>query len=569
MSSHSEHVLQQLCSQLEYGFLCDCSIAVGDVRFRAHRVVLAACSSYFHKLFVNQPAESSLVALSPQAVSPDHFDLILQLMYTGRLGSPPADPERFHASLRFLKLYNAGRFLPPGDRNAEEASLLASTKPLVFGVQLYPERAASESLGPANESLGPANESLGPTNESLGPASVSLGTATCSQVPVAVKAENPEEASDQRAGLGSVEEEQPHADKEHPRPQAECPFFCPLCGLAFERAQRLQDHLSSCCSGPFQHEPAIKREEEEAERPSLDGRPREGGHAEAEEGGCRPWAPEGEDYELEEGEVRFPGDDDLVLENATDDSFSSTESSLEGDGEGSGRSEPSEEEAGGGGPSEASLSSLGLGRSPCQAARRRGKAWSCQACEGCCLAEERSWGRSCKKKRLKRRSKEGEEPAAAPSALLQEAERPQPAPKLVQGPGELAAARGLSERLACPAYARAFPWELRMQLAGRAEGVVGGARFGCTICGYRSRRKHAHLRHLASHLLPGQAVCQVCFEIVGSKGDLQQHLESHLYSCGVCGQKFRLKKDMVAHANSCWSRKLHGRVGRFGSKSKN
>ncbi|XP_072885458.1 uncharacterized protein [Hemitrygon akajei] len=566
MSSHSEHVLQQLCSQLEYGFLCDCSIAVGDVRFRAHRVVLAACSSYFHKLFVNQPAESSLVALSPQAVSPDHFDLILQLMYTGRLESPPADPERFHASLRFLKLYNAGRFLPPGDRNADEASLLASAKPLVFGVQLYPERAASESLGPASESLGPTNESLGPTNESLEPVSVSLGTTTCSQVSVAVKAENPE---DPQVSLGSVEEEEPHADREPPRPQAECPFFCPLCGLAFERAQRLQDHLSSCCSGPFQHEPAIKREEEEAERSSLDGRPREGGHAEAEEGGCRPWAPEGEDYELEEGEVRFPGDDDLVLENATDDSFSSTESSLEGDGEGSGRSEPSEEEAGGGGPSEASLSPLGLGRSPCQAARRRGKAWSCQACEGCCLAEERSWSRECKKKRLKRRSKEGEAPAPAPSTLVQEAERPQPAAKLVPGPGELAAAHGLSERLACPAYTRAFPWELRLQLAGRAEGGVGGARFACTVCGYRSRRKHAHLRHLASHLSPGQAVCQVCFEIVGSKGDLQQHLESHLYSCGVCGQKFRLKKDMVAHANSCWSRKLHGRAGRFGAKSKN
>ncbi|XP_051900168.1 zinc finger and BTB domain-containing protein 1-like [Pristis pectinata] len=563
MGTHSEHVLQQLCSQLEYGFLCDCSIAVGDVRFRAHRVVLAACSSYFHKLFVNQPADSSLVSLSTQAVSPDHFDLILQLMYTGRLDSSPADPERFRASLRFLKLYNAGRF--QGDREAEEGPPPATGKPLVFGVQLYQERAGGGGGGEGQE------------------------PAAYPQASVSVKAESPEEASDPQAYLchhcGLAFEEQ-RGLREHLRLHAERPLHCPLCCLAFERAQGLQEHLGSCLGRPSRPDPAVKREDE-AERPGPDGRPREGGNVKAEVGGGgrRPWAPEGEaeDYELEEGEVRFPGDDDLVLENATDDSFSSSESSLEGDGDGSARTEPSEDEGGAGGPSGSSAGAAsssaanqalapGLGRASCQAARRKGKAWRCRACEGCCPAEERSWSRK-KKKRRRRRSEEGEEPASSSSPspglllrLQQEAERPWPASKLAAGPGAGEAA-ALSERLACPAYARAFPRELRLQLAGRPEG--GGTRFECAVCGHRSRRKHPHLRHLASHLAPGQAVCQVCFEILGSKAELQRHLESHLYSCGVCGEKFRLKKDMVAHANSCWARKLHGgEAGRFGPKSK-
>uniref|UniRef100_A0A4W3H822 BTB domain-containing protein n=1 Tax=Callorhinchus milii TaxID=7868 RepID=A0A4W3H822_CALMI len=85
---HSAHVLGQLASQLEYGFLCDCTVSVGRVRFRAHRAVLAACSAYFHRLFVHRP-EGRDLRLSSSLVTAQDFDLILQLMYTGSVCRRP------------------------------------------------------------------------------------------------------------------------------------------------------------------------------------------------------------------------------------------------------------------------------------------------------------------------------------------------------------------------------------------------------------------------------------------------------------------------------------------------
>uniref|UniRef100_UPI00398E9DB6 hypermethylated in cancer 1 protein-like isoform X2 n=1 Tax=Pristiophorus japonicus TaxID=55135 RepID=UPI00398E9DB6 len=452
---HSDYVLQQLCSQLEYGFLCDCSIAVGDVHFRAHRVVLAACSSYFHKLFVNQPADSSRLALSTQAVSPEHFDLILQLMYTGRLPAPPADPERFRASLSFLKLYNAGWF--PDSAAADHASAAEErdkgdgdasgpSEPLVFCVQLCQD----EGLG-------------APTATAADRPPEAAGRS----YPDAIKAEAPEGERQQpflchQCGLDFEEHRQL---RDHLRMHAQQPFRCPLCGLAFERPLTLQEHMAGCLRG------RAAEEEEPSPRAGGGGRPclaNGGARAAAaiskasgpglrtpkpEEplppvglsgvavacvgspGASSPpppvlkrpkleepeptppplpglGAPEPEDYELEEGEVRFPGLDNLVLQNDIsadddddDDSFSSFDSSLDGDSAG----EPSDDEGvpGGAGDKVPAVGGGGgggglAGRPACQTCcvfrsgeeerchgarhlttRRLGKAWRCRACEAC------------------------------------------------------------------------------------------------------------------------------------------------------------------------------------------
>ncbi|XP_067830951.1 zinc finger and BTB domain-containing protein 1-like [Heptranchias perlo] len=561
--SHSDHVLQQLCSQLEYGFLCDCSIAVGDVYFRAHRVVLAACSSYFHKLFVNQPAETSQLSLSSQAVSPDHFDLILQLMYTGRLKSSPADPERFRASLNFLKLYNAPRFfrtVTVGEWESEERVPAAlgseETNQLVFGVQLCRENeAAGEALEP----------SLGQNH----PASVT------------VKAETPEDAAESRSflcrlcGLGFDEH---WRLRDHLQLHAQQPFRCLLCGLVFDGSQQLQEHVCGCGEGYAdgghrQEEKAeklaaheVKQEAEPAERVGGDdcptgqtcGKVREGASKdlgpdlkkpkleEAEEEGppvlllrgCEAEDCEAEDYELEEGEVRFPGDDDLVLENASDDgSFSSSDSSLEADSacEGSARTEPSEDEGAGA----VALPDTRLTCHVCgiafkseerytrHAARHSGKAYRCRACEGC--------------------RPSGEWPAGAAGQ---------------HATSQLGAARGgRANGVATRSSLRGSPGDSRRQRALReqAEVVSGGRGRG------RGRSKPTCAPHFAQGVerkqhrvagarkrnVPRKHFCSICEKGFIRRGHLTEHVATHgkgkQFPCQTCGREFLRQRELRLH----------------------
>lgn len=64
VSSHSLFLLQQLNVQREFGFLCDCTVAIGNVYFKAHRAVLAAFSNYFKMIFIHQSRWGSVTCPS-------------------------------------------------------------------------------------------------------------------------------------------------------------------------------------------------------------------------------------------------------------------------------------------------------------------------------------------------------------------------------------------------------------------------------------------------------------------------------------------------------------------------
>lgn len=51
---HSGKVLEQLNHQRQQDLLCDCTFVVDGVDFKAHKAVLAACSTYFQALFLDQ-----------------------------------------------------------------------------------------------------------------------------------------------------------------------------------------------------------------------------------------------------------------------------------------------------------------------------------------------------------------------------------------------------------------------------------------------------------------------------------------------------------------------------------
>ncbi|XP_054021890.1 transcription regulator protein BACH1 [Dryobates pubescens] len=83
-SVHSANVLLSLDDQRKQDILCDVTILVEDQRFRAHKAVLAACSSYFLSRIVGQ-VDADLIITLPEEVTLKGFSPLLQFAYTAKL----------------------------------------------------------------------------------------------------------------------------------------------------------------------------------------------------------------------------------------------------------------------------------------------------------------------------------------------------------------------------------------------------------------------------------------------------------------------------------------------------
>ena len=80
--SHGRLLLQRLLQQREMDFLCDITVAVSDVEFRAHRNILAAFSEYFSSQTERGPG---LTTLDPDKVSRFALEKLLEFVYTGHM----------------------------------------------------------------------------------------------------------------------------------------------------------------------------------------------------------------------------------------------------------------------------------------------------------------------------------------------------------------------------------------------------------------------------------------------------------------------------------------------------
>ncbi|KAL4640328.1 zinc finger and BTB domain-containing protein 5 [Arapaima gigas] len=84
---HFDQIFQQLNYQRLRGQLCDCVIVVGSRHFKAHRAVLAACSTHFRALFTVAESDGSMnmIQLDSEVVTAEAFAALVDMMYTSTL----------------------------------------------------------------------------------------------------------------------------------------------------------------------------------------------------------------------------------------------------------------------------------------------------------------------------------------------------------------------------------------------------------------------------------------------------------------------------------------------------
>ncbi|CAO2613499.1 MYNN [Lemmus lemmus] len=99
---HCEHLLERLNKQREAGFLCDCTVVIGDFQFKAHRNVLASFSEYFGAIY--RSTSENNVFLDQSQVKADGFQKLLEFIYTGTLNLDSWNVKEIHQAADYLKV---------------------------------------------------------------------------------------------------------------------------------------------------------------------------------------------------------------------------------------------------------------------------------------------------------------------------------------------------------------------------------------------------------------------------------------------------------------------------------
>ncbi|KAG2458235.1 KLH18 protein, partial [Polypterus senegalus] len=88
------------------GKLCDVTLKVGEHKFSAHRIVLAASIPYFHAMFTNDMMECKQDEIIMQGMDPSALEALINFAYNGRLAIDQQNVQSLLIGASFLQLQN-------------------------------------------------------------------------------------------------------------------------------------------------------------------------------------------------------------------------------------------------------------------------------------------------------------------------------------------------------------------------------------------------------------------------------------------------------------------------------
>ncbi|XP_036286105.1 kelch-like protein 18 isoform X3 [Pipistrellus kuhlii] len=86
------------------GKLCDVTLKIGDHKFSAHRIVLAASIPYFHAMFTNDMMECKQDEIVMQGMDPSALEALINFAYNGHLAIDQQNVQSLLMGASFLQL---------------------------------------------------------------------------------------------------------------------------------------------------------------------------------------------------------------------------------------------------------------------------------------------------------------------------------------------------------------------------------------------------------------------------------------------------------------------------------
>uniref|UniRef100_A0A8C1NAS8 Kelch-like family member 18 n=1 Tax=Cyprinus carpio TaxID=7962 RepID=A0A8C1NAS8_CYPCA len=88
------------------GKLCDVTLKVGEHKFSAHRIVLAASIPYFHAMFTNDMVECKQDEIVMQGMDPSALEALINFAYNGHIAIDQQNVQALLIGASFLQLQN-------------------------------------------------------------------------------------------------------------------------------------------------------------------------------------------------------------------------------------------------------------------------------------------------------------------------------------------------------------------------------------------------------------------------------------------------------------------------------